>query len=305
MWTGLCAGRSHAGTGAGEPEVPRQGGRAARWVRAADREPLRGRLAEYTARDQNTKPLGRDIDDALAKVRDLHDTIGNVILAGYDWRSRRAQKSRRAFINAVLGTVDYLRDPQQPGNQPAEGEHTLAERFRKESGPARRFYALCSSSGDLHGYRDDIAFFEAVRVWMAKYDAEDRRTRGLSVPADVELYLRQLTAGAVEAGGSSPTSTRAAGIPRPDLSHLDEPSSRKCSKLATLIWRSKRCVVWSNRRCGRPPGNNVVAPAELRDRLLALMTRYTNQNLTAAQVIAELVAMAREVSADADRGKSF
>lgn len=35
------------------------------------------------------------------------------------------------------------------------------------------------------------------------------------------------------------------------------------------------------------------------------MRRYTNQNLTAAQVIAELVALAKEVSADANRGATF
>jgi type I restriction enzyme R subunit len=35
------------------------------------------------------------------------------------------------------------------------------------------------------------------------------------------------------------------------------------------------------------------------------MRKYTNQNLTAAQVIAELVAMAKEVSADAHRDQQF
>ena len=55
-------------------------------------------LAEYTANDQTTKPLGRDIEAALAKVRDLHDTIGNVILAGYDWRAKRAAKSARRCL---------------------------------------------------------------------------------------------------------------------------------------------------------------------------------------------------------------
>jgi type I restriction enzyme R subunit len=53
----------------------------------------------------------------------------------------------------------------------------------------------------MNAYRDDIAYFEEVRVWMAKYDAADRQARGLPVPADVALYLRQLTAGAIEAGG--------------------------------------------------------------------------------------------------------
>ena len=37
-------------------------------------------LAEYTARDQNTKPLGRDIDDAVEKVQDLIAVIGDEIL---------------------------------------------------------------------------------------------------------------------------------------------------------------------------------------------------------------------------------
>lgn len=35
------------------------------------------------------------------------------------------------------------------------------------------------------------------------------------------------------------------------------------------------------------------------------MARYTNQNLSAAQIIAELVALAKEVAADAGRGKLF
>jgi type I restriction enzyme, R subunit len=51
--------------------------------------------------------------------------------------------------------------------------------------------------------------------------------------------------------------------------------------------------------------HNVVRRQSFADRLLDLMTRYTRQNLTAAQVIAELVAMCKEVSADASRGSRF
>ncbi|HUY45846.1 MAG TPA: type I restriction endonuclease subunit R [Streptosporangiaceae bacterium] len=267
-------------------------------------ENLYAALAEYTANDQTTKPLGRDLEAALSKVRDLHDTIGNVILSGYDWRAKRAQKSPKAFINAVLGTVNYLRDPEQPGNQVEEGEPTLGDRFRKLSAQLARFYALCSSSGALHHYRDDIAFFEAARIWMAKFDAEERKARGLPVPADVEMYLRQLTAGAVEAGGVTDI-YEAAGIPRPDLSHLDDAFVQKMQEARNphlAIEALRRLVEQQMRKVTR---HNVVRQQSFSDRLLALMTRYTNQNLTAAQVIAELVAMAREVSADADRGKQF
>ena len=80
-------------------------------------ENLYAALAEYTARDQTTKPLGRDVDDAVAKVQDLLAVIGDEILAGYDWRARRAVKGPKPHMNAVLGAVEYLRDPNTPGNQ--------------------------------------------------------------------------------------------------------------------------------------------------------------------------------------------
>jgi type I restriction enzyme R subunit len=55
----------------------------------------------------------------------------------------------------------------------------------------------------------------------------------------------------------------------------------------------------------RATRHNVVRQQSFSDRLLELMRRYTNQSLTAAEVIAEMVAMAREVAADAARGSRF
>jgi type I restriction enzyme, R subunit len=267
-------------------------------------ENLYAALAEYTAEDQQTKPLGRDLDDAMAKVRDLLDTVGNVILAGYDWRAVKTARSPRAFVNAVAGTVNYLRDPATPGNQVAEGEPTLGDRFRLAASKLARFYALCSTHKEMREHRDEIAFFEEARVWMAKSDAEDRRARGLPIPADVEMYLRQLTAGAVEAGNVTDL-YEAAGIPRPDLSHLDQAFIERMQQTRNphlAIEALRRLVEQEMRTVTR---HNVVRQQSFSDRLVALMTRYTNQTLSAAQVIAELVAMAREVSADASRGTAF
>ena len=69
-------------------------------------------------------------------------------------------------------------------------------------------YALCSSSGALADLPDDIAFFEEVRVWMARFDAEERRARGETVPPDVELYLQAADRRARSRPAGSPTSTR-------------------------------------------------------------------------------------------------
>ena len=267
-------------------------------------ENLYAALAEYTDQDQNVRPQGRDIDEAVAKVQDLLAVIGDEILSGYDWRSVRAGKSKDAYLRAVLGVVNYLRDPLSPGNQVKENEPTLGDRFRKNAAFLARMYALCSSSGTLVNVRADIAFFEEVRRWMAKYDAEQRRARGETVPPDVELYLRSLAAGAVEAGGVTDI-YQAAGIGRPDLSHLDEAfiaRMREQRNPHLAIEALRRLVEQEMRQVTR---HNIVAQQSFSERLAELMRKYTNQNLTAAQIIAELVALAREVSADARRGEHF
>ena len=48
-----------------------------------------------------------------------------------------------------------------------------------------------------------------------------------------------------------------------------------------------------------------MAQTSFSDRLAELMRQYTSQHLSAAEIIAELVALARDVSADARRGEQF
>jgi len=261
-------------------------------------------LAEYSATDQETKPLGRNLDDAMAQVRELYGTISNVILARYDWRAGLDSGHSKAFINTVLGAVDYLRSPENPDNKVEGEELSAAERFRQASAKLARFYALCSSTGEMNPYRDGIAYFEAVRVWMAKFDAEERAASGRPIPADVALYLRQLTAGAIEAGGVTDL-YEAAGMPRPNLSHLDDEfiARMQATRNPHLAIEALRRLIEQEMR--KVTKHNIVRQQSFSDRLIELMNKYTNQNLTAAQVIAEMVAMAREVSADGRRGEQF
>jgi type I restriction enzyme, R subunit len=267
-------------------------------------ENLYAALAEYTARDQNTKPLGRDLDDAVTKVRDLIAVIGAEILGGYDWSGIRDSGKTGAYRTAVLGATNYLRDPNTPGNQVGEEDLGLKERFRKSSALLARLYSICSASGQLADLRRDISYFEEVRVWVAKFDAEERRARGEKVPPDIEMYLNQLTAGSIEADRVIDI-YEAAGVDRPDLSHLDDAFIRKMQEQRNphLAIEALRRLI--EREMRKVTKHNIVRQDGFSERLIQLMRRYTNQNLTAAEIIAELVAMAREVSADATRGSRF
>ena len=260
-------------------------------------------LAEYTVTDQKEKPVGRNIEALASELRDLHGVLCG-ILHGYPWRRTLSDGQRGAYRRAVFGVINYLYDPATPGNQVDDGELNLAQRFRRAASQLERLWAVCSTSSTLAEHKNDIAFFKDVRVCMTKLSAEDRRARGLPVAADVELYLRQLTAGIIESDGVTDIYAEA-GIERPDLSHLDDAFLERMRQHPhpTLAINALRNAIEQQMR--RTIRHNIVRQEAFSERLEMLMNQYFNENLSSAQVIAELVAMAREASAEENRGKQF
>ncbi|HEY7223719.1 MAG TPA: type I restriction endonuclease subunit R [Micromonosporaceae bacterium] len=260
-------------------------------------------LAEYTTDDQANRPVDRDISEAAAAARDMHDVV-RAMFRGYDWKAGLASRSRKAFLETAVKAVNYLKDPASPGNEVADPTKRLVPRFRDAASKLERLYSVCSTSGELNPIRDDIAFFTAVKVYLAKFDAEDRRARGLPQPADIEIYLREYTASIIEADGVKDIFAEI-GLSHPDLSHIDEAylARLRASKTPRLTVESLRRLIEQTMR--RTTRHNIVRQQSYAARLEELMRRYTNQHLTSAEIIAELAELAKEVSADSRRGTQF
>ena len=254
-------------------------------------------LSEYTDRDVAEKPIGKDISAAADIVVELHGVISDQ-LSGINWRSKRDSGRHRAFFHAALDVVDYLRAPE-PDLE--EGKPTLADRYADTARKLARAFSNCPREEKIRPLRADLEFFEAIRLYLAKLRAEERRDRGLATAADVELAIRQLTASAI-AVDEVVDIYEAAGIQRPDLSHLDEDFIRKLreSQRPNLAIEALRRAIEREVRTAHP--HNVVAQEGFTEKLLRTMQRYTTGGLTAAEIIAELVTLAKEVSDD--RGKA-
>ncbi|NKX52820.1 DUF3387 domain-containing protein, partial [Arthrobacter deserti] len=109
-------------------------------------ENLAKALEEYSPTDQEKKPVGKNIDEAVGLTVTLVETLRG-LLAGYDWKSVWKQGGPKGFLKAVTGAVNYLRNPATPGNQPSsEGEETVASKYRRFSGQLSRAWALCSGA---------------------------------------------------------------------------------------------------------------------------------------------------------------
>ncbi|MFE0458145.1 type I restriction endonuclease subunit R [Kitasatospora sp. NPDC058965] len=268
-------------------------------------------LAEYSPSDQQDKTLGADIERAITEVKNELTTIKG-LLAGTHWKELLADTGHPKPRTRALRLVsNYLRDPRTPGNKVDPGVKPLSARFKESAARLERFYRLCSMSreitercADLEDWRRDIAFFTEVRAWMVKLDAADREATGQPLTAEVRLYLEQLAASVVDADDITDLYAEA-GIGRLDITRLNEAQLRKLENSETphLVAEALRRMIQQKMR--EVTKHNIVRHESFSERLDDLMKRYMLQQLTSAQVIAELAAMAQEVSAEARRGERF
>ncbi len=259
-------------------------------------------LAEYTADDQATKPVGRDIDEAVALVRQLIDDLDH-ICAGSRWRER-LRGDQGSWIRAVKGVVNYLRDPATPGNEAGEGEESLEHRFRRLAGQLARAWTLAAGNETLADLRAPAMFYEEVRVWMGKFDAAERQASGQPIPEEVQRLLSGLVASSA-ATGDIVDIYDAAGIPRPTLSQLGPEFAAQAQRAANPHLAIEALRNTLTQESGQVTRNNLVRQRAFSQRIKELMNRYTNQQLTSAEVIQELIKLATDVVAERDRGRQF
>ncbi|MBK8460203.1 MAG: type I restriction endonuclease subunit R [Micropruina sp.] len=264
-------------------------------------ENLTAALAEYTKSDQQQRPLGREVHEAVELARTLVAQLDSLV-AGYDWEALLG--APRGWVKAALGLTAWLRNPQTPGNQVADGELGLAGRYRDLASKLGRAWALAAGADNLTDIATRVRFYEEVRIWMAKYDAAERAARGEPIPADVARLLRQLAA---EATGSGEVIDiyAAAEIAPPNFDELTPAmlAQAQHSSNPHLAIEALRDAILAE--SVRSSGASLVRQRAFSERLTALMLRYTNSQLTAAEVLIELYEMAKDIAAEAKRGEQF
>lgn len=265
-------------------------------------ENLSKALAEYTETDQEKKPVGRNVDEAVALAQELISSLDD-LCAGYPWR-QQLQGDARSWIKAAVGLTNYLRSPATPGNQPAEGDTALVDRFRKLANQLARAWALAVGSLTLEELRTTAKFYEEVRVWMGKFDAQERQAQGRPVPEEIQRLLSGLVATSTETGDVIDI-YEAAGMPKPSLSDLGREFATKTLQAENPHLAIEALRDLLTEETTKATRHNLVRHRAFSEKLRELMNKYTNQQLTSAEVIAELIEFAKEVAAEGNRGAHF
>ena len=255
-------------------------------------ESLRAALADYTDRDRERQEMGAPVEEALALLEEKIEVL-NELLYGCPWREALASGSDRAKVEAIMAALEHLL---------GAAEMDLPDRFLHHARIASQAFTLAVSSPQALRFRDDLAFFQAVAVETRRARADT--TPGLGDDVELEMAIRQVISDAVTTGAVIDIYA-AAGIDRPDIGIIDDDFARRLSTHPhpnVQIELLKRLINAELKTVGR---RNLIVERKFSEMLERAMRSYTNRSLTAAEVIAELVELAKQMKAENDRGTSL
>ena len=185
---------------------------------------------------------------------------------------------------------------------PAAQEHILAQENGKDRcvqavrGLSRAF-ALAVPHEDAIRIRDDVAFFQAVQSVLSKRATVEARPED-----ELEHAVRQIISRAVASEGVIDIFA-AAGLEKPDISilsdeFLSEVRGMERRNLAVeLLQKLLKGELAARRR------KNVVQARSFAEMLEQTLRRYQNRAVEAAQVIEELIQLARDMREAGARGE--
>ncbi|HEY2367137.1 MAG TPA: HsdR family type I site-specific deoxyribonuclease, partial [Polyangiaceae bacterium] len=187
---------------------------------------------------------------------------------------------------------------------PAALEHVLKQEKGKERvlqtvTELSKAFALSVPDGEALKIRDDVAFFQAVRAALVKAAGTDERRSG-----ELDHAIKQLVSKAV-ASNSVMDVFAAAGLKTPDVSILSdsflaEVRGMKHKNLAVELLRKLLANEVKTRS-----RHNLVQSRSFAVLLEESIRRYQNRAIEAAQVIEELLALARDMREASRRGEKL
>lgn len=244
---------------------------------------LKEALATYTA----SKGRGAPTIDTSEALRILKEKlqIARDLLHPIDWSGFRDPATAMALLPACLDHILELHDGRK--------------RFCDTVLSLTKAFALCGTLDEAMVYTEEVAFLQAIRAPLVK--GGDEGTDGRA-PKNKDFALQQLLSEALVAGGVTDV-FKVAGLEKPDISVLSDKFLAEVAKMphknlaVELLQRLLREEVQTRFK------SNIVKQRKFSELLQASLSKYTNRSIEAAQVIEELIAMAKKYRDEADEAE--
>lgn len=186
----------------------------------------------------------------------------------------------------------------------AAEEHILSiengkKRFIDEVTALSKAFSLTVPSEESQANLQKVGFFQAVKARLHKYDARE----GGKSDVEIETAIRQVIDKAVASNGVVDI-FESIGLNKPDMTILSEEFLEEVRDLKHKNVAMETLKKLLNDEIKARSAFNVVQARTLMELLESSIRRYQNKVLTAAEVVEELIAIARKVRQQDEEDKS-
>jgi type I restriction enzyme R subunit len=187
---------------------------------------------------------------------------------------------------------------------PAGQEHILLQqdgkaRFVKVVTDLSRAFALCAASDEAVAVRDDLAFFQAIKVALVK-PASSRQS-----PEALDFAVRQLVSKAITTSDGVIDVFTAAGLKKPDLSILSDQFLAEVRGLWHKNVAAELLAKLLKDEIKTRSARNLVQGRAFSEMLQATLNAYHNRTIATHEVIEELIRLAKDLEARKKRGEDL
>jgi len=248
---------------------------------------LKAAMKEYTASKGRGKPTV-DAHEAYAVLEEKLDVL-RAMLHGFDYSGflTGGHKVLAGAANHVLGLK-------------SEGQRDGKKRFADTALAMSKAFTLCCTLDEAKAVREEVAFMQAVKVILTKRDITQQK----KTDEQRELAIRQIISSAV-VSDSVVDIFDAVGLEKPNIGLLDDEFLAQVKNLpernlaVELLERLLEGEIKSRF------ATNVVQERKFSELLGNVIKRYQNRSIETAQVMEELVEMAKKFREAASRGESL
>jgi len=242
---------------------------------------LKSALAVYTESGGEGQPT-LDIREAVASMLEKFEIVQD-LFHGFDYK--------KYFDLATREKLAYLLEAE---------EHILSlengkDRFIQQVNLLSKLFAMVIPQAEALEIKEDLVFFQAVKARLVKFESSGTGRSS----TEIESAIRQLVDQAVVVDGVIDIFD-AAGISKPDISILSEDflndvKNMKHRNLALELLKK----ILNDEIKGRAK-KNLLKSKKFSEMLAGTIKRYHNNLLTTAQVLEELIKLAKDIK-DSDK----
>src|ERR1700730_2269545 len=265
---------------------------------------LKSALGQYAG--HGSDQVGINEAEAIRVLLEKYEIVKAIFRpdtkSGFDYRpALNASSTPQTRLSVMAGAIDWVLTIQQADaakETKEEAKKRAHRRFADGVVALSKAFALAAASEEARAIREEVGFFQAIRAALIKSLPGD----GKKSSAERELAIQQLVSRAV-VSTEIVDIMKAAGLESPDISILSDEflaEVRDSDKKNFVIEALKKLINGNVRSQSK---RNVTQSKVFSERLEAAIARYHANAITTAEVLEELIRLAKDIRAARARGE--